>query len=189
MSSGGATSIPPTSFFQTGLLLAEAFTTLSANEKRFVSQIQGRTYANIFGLVERLHQCQGPGAERGHWFRRSGRARGIGTVQRRRSCNTRRCFRLVRRDGRLTFLPSGYRFDWSITTPVALCCSWQKYLGGVWDLTAGYRTVHSSSTIVRASTPTPSSPSCSGRVPFFTGRGKPARDPRRTRMGCATTPG
>jgi hypothetical protein len=33
-----------------GLALADAFTTLSAGEKRFVSQIQGRTYANIFGL-------------------------------------------------------------------------------------------------------------------------------------------
>src|SRR6478752_7118012 len=36
------------------LSLADAFTTLSADEKRFVSQIQGRTYANIFGLVERF---------------------------------------------------------------------------------------------------------------------------------------
>jgi hypothetical protein len=37
-----------------GLSLAEAFVGLSAAEKRFVSQIQGRTYANIFGLVERF---------------------------------------------------------------------------------------------------------------------------------------
>jgi hypothetical protein len=36
-----------------GLSLAPEFTTLAADEKRFVSQIQGRTYANIFGLVER----------------------------------------------------------------------------------------------------------------------------------------
>src|SRR5437762_7056728 len=41
-------------FLPDGLSLANAFTTLSADEKRFVSQIQGRTYANIFGLVERL---------------------------------------------------------------------------------------------------------------------------------------
>jgi hypothetical protein len=32
-------------FFPDGLSLADTFTTLSANEKRFVSQIQGRTYA------------------------------------------------------------------------------------------------------------------------------------------------
>ena len=41
-------------FLPDGLTLADAFTTLSAGEKRFVSQIQGRTYANIFGLVERF---------------------------------------------------------------------------------------------------------------------------------------
>ena len=41
-------------FLPDGLSLADAFTTLSAGEKRFVSQIQGRTYANIFGLVERF---------------------------------------------------------------------------------------------------------------------------------------
>src|SRR5438477_3316137 len=40
-------------FLPDGLTLAERFTTLSADEKRLVSQIQGRTYANIFGLVER----------------------------------------------------------------------------------------------------------------------------------------
>jgi hypothetical protein len=41
-------------FLPDGLTLAERFTTLSAEEKRFVSQIQGRTYANVFGLVERF---------------------------------------------------------------------------------------------------------------------------------------
>ena len=37
-----------------GLSLAPRFTTLSGDEKRFISQIQGRTYANVFGLVERF---------------------------------------------------------------------------------------------------------------------------------------
>jgi hypothetical protein len=41
-------------FLPDGLSLADAFTTLSADERRFVSQIQGRTYANVFGLVERF---------------------------------------------------------------------------------------------------------------------------------------
>ena len=36
------------------LSLAEEFSTLSQSERRFVSQIQGRTYANVFGLVERF---------------------------------------------------------------------------------------------------------------------------------------
>ena len=37
-----------------GLSLVPEMTALSDSEKRFVSQIQGRTYANIFGLVERF---------------------------------------------------------------------------------------------------------------------------------------
>jgi hypothetical protein len=37
-----------------GLTLVEEFISLSANEQRYVSQIQGRTYANVFGLVERF---------------------------------------------------------------------------------------------------------------------------------------
>jgi hypothetical protein len=41
-------------FLPDGLSRAEEFTTLSPDERRFVSQIQGRTYANIFGLVERF---------------------------------------------------------------------------------------------------------------------------------------
>src|SRR6202022_3458429 len=41
-------------FLPDGLSLADAFTTLSADERRFVSQIQGRTYANVFGVVERF---------------------------------------------------------------------------------------------------------------------------------------
>jgi hypothetical protein len=41
-------------FLPDGLSLADRFTTLSPDERRFVSQIQGRTYANIFGLVERF---------------------------------------------------------------------------------------------------------------------------------------
>jgi hypothetical protein len=41
-------------FLPDGLSRADRFTTLSPDERRFVSQIQGRTYANIFGLVERF---------------------------------------------------------------------------------------------------------------------------------------
>ena len=38
-------------FLPDGLSLANTFRTPWPDEKRFVSQIQGRTYANIFGLV------------------------------------------------------------------------------------------------------------------------------------------
>jgi len=55
-------------FLPDGLSLAEAFTTLSADEKRFVSQIQGRTYANVFGLVERFINAKVLELSRDHWF-------------------------------------------------------------------------------------------------------------------------
>jgi hypothetical protein len=41
-------------FLPDGLALPERFRTLSPEERRFISQIQGRTYANVFGLVERF---------------------------------------------------------------------------------------------------------------------------------------
>jgi hypothetical protein len=55
-------------FLPNGLSLVDAFTTLSANEKRFVSQIQGRTYANVFGLVERFINAKILELTHDHWF-------------------------------------------------------------------------------------------------------------------------
>src|ERR1700704_7164033 len=55
-------------FLPDGLTLAERFTTLSPREKRFVSQIQGRTYANIFGLVERFIKAKVLELSEDHWF-------------------------------------------------------------------------------------------------------------------------
>jgi hypothetical protein len=55
-------------FLPDGLSLADAFITLSADEKRFVSQIQGRTYANVFGLVERFINAKVLELSEDHWF-------------------------------------------------------------------------------------------------------------------------
>ena len=55
-------------FLPDGLSLADGFTTLSADEKRLVSQIQGRTYANIFGLVERFINAKVLELSHDHWF-------------------------------------------------------------------------------------------------------------------------
>jgi hypothetical protein len=55
-------------FLPSGLSLANAFTTLSADENRFVSQVQGRTYANVFGLVERFINAKVLEVSRDHWF-------------------------------------------------------------------------------------------------------------------------
>ncbi len=55
-------------FLPDGLVLPEAFPTLSPSEKRFVSQIQGRTYANVFGLVERFINAKVLELSHQHWF-------------------------------------------------------------------------------------------------------------------------
>jgi hypothetical protein len=41
-------------FLPDGLTLATELSWLSEHEQRYLSQIQGRTYANMFGLVERF---------------------------------------------------------------------------------------------------------------------------------------
>src|SRR5579864_8852509 len=51
-----------------GLSLVQKFVTLSDDEKRFVSQIQGRTYANVFGLVERFINAKVLEVSRDYWL-------------------------------------------------------------------------------------------------------------------------
>lgn len=51
-----------------GLSLIPEFTTLSEDEKRFISQIQGRTYANVFGLVERFINAKVLEVSRDYWL-------------------------------------------------------------------------------------------------------------------------
>jgi len=51
-----------------GLSLIDEFATLSDDEKRFVSQIQGRTYANVFGLVERYINAKILELSRDYWL-------------------------------------------------------------------------------------------------------------------------
>ena len=55
-------------FLPDGLSLAGDFAGLSAEEQRFVGQIQGRTYANIFGLVERFINAKVLELSHEHWF-------------------------------------------------------------------------------------------------------------------------
>jgi hypothetical protein len=50
----GRSFSPADKFLPDGLSQVQNFAFLSAEEKRFLSQVQGRTYANIFGLVERF---------------------------------------------------------------------------------------------------------------------------------------
>ena len=55
-------------FLPDGLSKANELTFLTPAEKRFFSQIQGRTYANIFGLVERFIGAKMLEVSREHWL-------------------------------------------------------------------------------------------------------------------------
>ena len=55
-------------FLPDGLSRVDRLDFLSGNEQRLVSQIQGRTYANIFGLVERFIAAKVLEVSRDHWL-------------------------------------------------------------------------------------------------------------------------
>ncbi|MFM0313288.1 hypothetical protein PQR36_00270 [Paraburkholderia nemoris] len=65
---GGRSFDTSQKYLPDGLSLAPNFFTLSESEKRFVSQIQGRTYANVFGLVERFINAKVLEVSRDHWL-------------------------------------------------------------------------------------------------------------------------
>jgi hypothetical protein len=55
-------------FMPDGLSKIGELTFLTASEKRFMSQIQGRTYANMFALVERYIGAKTLEISQGYWF-------------------------------------------------------------------------------------------------------------------------
>ena len=55
-------------FLPDGLSKAAQLTFLSPAEKRLFSQVQGRTYANMFALVERFIGAKVLELSRGHWL-------------------------------------------------------------------------------------------------------------------------
>jgi hypothetical protein len=55
-------------FLPDGLSKVDGLNFLDASEQRFLSQIQGRTYANIFGLVERFIAAKVLDVSREHWL-------------------------------------------------------------------------------------------------------------------------
>jgi hypothetical protein len=55
-------------FLPDGLSKVREFTFLSEDEQRYLSQIQGRTYANIFGLIERYIDAKVLELSADYWF-------------------------------------------------------------------------------------------------------------------------
>jgi len=96
-------------FLPDGLSLAAEFTTLSPRERRFVSQIQGRTYANIFGLVERFINAKVLELSHDHWF---GDQVALEALVRFSDEELKHQALFRRIDAMIgDVLPSGYRFD------------------------------------------------------------------------------
>ncbi|MBB5445085.1 hypothetical protein HDG38_003714 [Paraburkholderia sp. WSM4177] len=65
---GGRTFDMSQKYLPDGLSLVPDFIMLSEGERRFVSQIQGRTYANVFGLVERFINAKVLEVSRDYWL-------------------------------------------------------------------------------------------------------------------------
>jgi len=96
-------------FLPDGLCLTDAFTTLSIDEKRFVSQIQGCTYANVFGLVERFINAKILELSRDHWLGNQVALEALvrfSDEELKHQALFRRIDTMVRE-----VLPDGYRFD------------------------------------------------------------------------------
>lgn len=55
-------------FLPDGLSLVDRLDFLTEDERRFLSQVQGRTYANLFGLIERYINAKILEVSRDHWF-------------------------------------------------------------------------------------------------------------------------
>ena len=96
-------------FLPDGLSLVREIPFLDAAGRRFLSQIQGRTYANVFGLVERFINAKVLELSRGHWL---GDQVALEALV-RFSDEELKHQELFRRVERLAgqCLPPGYRFD------------------------------------------------------------------------------
>jgi len=55
-------------FLPRGLSLVDELPFLTDEERRFVSRVQGRTYANLFGVIERYINAKVLELSREHWF-------------------------------------------------------------------------------------------------------------------------
>ena len=96
-------------FLPDGLSLADELTFLSPAEHRFLSQVQGRTYANMFGLVERFISAKMLDVSRDHWL---GDQTALEAIVRLTDEELKHQ-ELFRRIELLvaTDMPAGYRFD------------------------------------------------------------------------------
>lgn len=98
-------------FLPDGLSLLGSADYLSDDDRRFVSQIQGRTYANVFGLVERFINAKILELSRDHWL---GDQTALEALV-RFSDEELKHQELFRRVDHMCAMamPAGYRFEWN----------------------------------------------------------------------------
>jgi hypothetical protein len=96
-------------FLPDGLSLIDEIPGLSAEQRRFLSQVQGRTYAHMFGLVERFIGAKMMEVSRDHWL---GDQTALEAIVRFTDEELKHQ-ELFRRIERLVAarMPDGYRFD------------------------------------------------------------------------------
>ncbi|MGE0350903.1 hypothetical protein [Hydrogenophaga sp.] len=112
-------------FLPDGLSLADELPFLSPSEHRFLSQVQGRTYANMFGLVERFIGAKMLELSRDHWLGDQTALEAIVRV----TDEELKHQELFRRIELLVaaHMPAGYRFDVSPNDVAAFVlgkCTW-----------------------------------------------------------------
>ena len=97
-------------FLPDGLTLAGRLVSLSPEEKRYFSQVQGRTYACMFGLVERFISAKVLELSRDHWFGDQGALEALvrfGDEELKHQALFRRVEALI-----AEVMPPGYSFAW-----------------------------------------------------------------------------
>ena len=112
-------------FLPDGLSCANELGFLTPSQQRFLSQVQGRTYANMFGLVERYIGAKMLEVSRDHWF---GDQTALEALV-RFTDEEMKHQELFRRIERLAAecMPEGYRFDASpndVASFVLGKCTW-----------------------------------------------------------------
>ena len=161
-------------FLPDGLSLAAEFKTLSADEKRFVSQIQGRTYANIFGLVERFINAKVLELSHDHWF---GDQVALEALVRFSDEELKHQALFRRIDAMIgEVLPAGYRFD--IDPNGVAHAVLGKSTWAVLGTDAGHRAVHAAPLPPEHRARCHAVRAVQGRLPVSLAGGEPARDPR-----------
>lgn len=108
-------------FLPDGLSLVNELPWLSDSEKRYLAQVQGRTYANMFGLVERFIDAKVLDISRDHWL---GNQTALEALV-RFSDEELKHQALFRRVEAMAgeIMPPGYHFDWDANAIAAVVLS------------------------------------------------------------------